>query len=133
MKIIAIKSPYSQNNYMYICKYINDSMRIKKEKPRIQCYNSTTSSFHTEMQKLKKCLLAEFVFLSIRKIIKFTETHSEKYSRPLTCRNRVTWPPIYRKVSNSKQTYFQQIPNQAFINLKKWNKNYIDIYQGLAV
>ena len=102
MKIIAIKSPYSQNNYMYICKYINDSMRIKKEKPRIQCYNSTTSSFHTEMQKLKKCLLAEFVFLSIRKIIKFTETHSEKYSRPLTCRNRVTWPPIYRKVSNSK-------------------------------
>lgn len=99
---IAIKSPYSQNNYMSICKYINDPMRIKKEKPRIQCYNSTTSSFHTEMQKLKKYLIAEFVFLSIRKIIKFTETHSEKYSRPLTCRNRVTWPPIYRKVSNFK-------------------------------
>ena len=40
MKIIVIKSPYSQNNHMYTYKHINDSMRIKKEKSRIQCCNS---------------------------------------------------------------------------------------------
>ena len=61
MKIIVIKSPYSQNNYMYTCKHINDSMRIKKEKPRIQCCNS---KYHILiLNRNAKAKKAEFFFL----------------------------------------------------------------------